>query len=160
MKLKISKIVTPERFSTISGKSLNPSLKCIHSLNGKLKTNPIDISNRWDEYIKELFDDERQGNEINPASDLSDPPITKDEVQHAMMKMKTGKSAGLDEVRRETLEALEEVGVEILHCLISKIYESGSTPKELLKSVSVTLPKKTRLLECSDNKTMSHESRS
>lgn len=158
MKLKISKIVAPERCSTISGKSLNPSLKCTHSLNGKPKTKPIDIPNRWDEYIKELFHDERQGNEINPVSDLSDPPITKDDVQHALMKMKTGKAVGLDEVTRETLEALEEVGVEILHRLISKVYESGSTPKELLKSVSVTLPKKTQLLECSDHKTMSHES--
>lgn len=48
------------RIREISGKSLNPALKCIRSSNGMLLTDP----NHWNEYIRELFHDERQNNDI------------------------------------------------------------------------------------------------
>ena len=45
-----------------------------------------EILNRWEEYIAELYDDERNERpEIKKA--LEGPPITKDEIKHAVKKI-------------------------------------------------------------------------
>lgn len=56
---------------------------------------------------------------------LSGPPILKDEVRYALKKLwrKPGKAASPDEVDTEMLQALDEAGIDLLHSLISRIYE-------------------------------------
>lgn len=69
--------------------------------------------------------------------------------------MKQGKSPGPDEISTEMLLALEGVGVDLLFDLITKIYETGTFPADMLKSVFVALPKIPRTLDCTNHSTIS-----
>ena len=79
---------------------------------------------------------------------LTGPPILKDEVWWAMKIAKENKAMGPDGIPIEALKALEEMGIDLVHLLISCIYETGVVPDEMLKSVFVTLPKNPSATEC------------
>ena len=61
---------------------------------------------RWDEYISQLFRDNRQEN-INIPYNGEGPPILKEEVEVAMNKMKFGKGVGNDGIALEMLKLQE-----------------------------------------------------
>ena len=46
------------------------------------------------------------------------------------------------------LKALGDTGVNILHSLVNKIYDSGEIPNDMLKSVFIALPNKPNTLDC------------
>ena len=50
---------------------------------------------------------------------------------------------------------LEEFGEQALTELYNDIYETGYIPQDLLKSVYITLSKKSKATECSDHRTIS-----
>lgn len=91
---------------------------------------------------------------------LSGPPILKDEVCYALKKLrrKPGKAASPYDADTETLQALDEAGIDLLHSLISRIYEWNDpiwateihlchTPKKLQALLQA--------LDCSDYRTIS-----
>ena len=53
------------------------------------------------------------------------------------------------------LKALGDTGVNILHSLVNKIYDSGEIPNDMLKSVFIALPKKPNTLDCDQHRTIS-----
>ena len=55
----------------------------------------------------------------------------------------------------EMLKALGDTGVNILHSLVNKIYDSGKIPNDMLKSVFIALPKKPNTLDCDQHRTIS-----
>ena len=80
-------------------------------------TDRNDILNRWAEYVKELFEDDREDkSEIEKP--MEGPKIMIDEVRAAMMKMKYGKAAGPDNITIETLDALGDWGIDFITNLL------------------------------------------
>ena len=58
-----------------------------------------DIKQRWEEYIQDLFDDDR-GPEL-PITDNEGPSILESEVKQALHSLGTSKSEGPDGITRE-----------------------------------------------------------
>ena len=130
-----------QKIKEITGKRSSPSSKCIKASNGSVLQEARDIANRWEEYIKDLFDDDQDPEEITFNRDDTGPIILKSEVRWTLNKMKNGKSSDSDGVYTEMIKALEEEGIDLLWKLISQVYETGVFPKEILKSIFVALPK-------------------
>ena len=53
--------------------------------------------------------------------------------------MKTRKAPGPDEVVTEMITALDEAGIDLVHRPVSRIYDTGNIPEDMLKSIFVTL---------------------
>lgn len=66
----------------------------------------------------------------------------KSEVENVLRKMKDNKAPGPDDIPTECLKALNEIGIENLSKLYSKIYDTVCFPENMRKSVFVTLSKK------------------
>src|SRR5215469_8352859 len=109
---------------------------------------------RWDEYISELFRDNRQEN-INIQYNGEGPPILKEELEDAMNKMKFGKAVGNDEIALEMLKALGNFAVEKIITLANKIYESGKLTNQMSKQVFIAIPKVQKTLECQKHRIIS-----
>ena len=144
-----------KRIREITGKMVSRPSACIKSSTGELLYEPEDAARRWSEYLGQLFNDFRTNEEFISLNALSGPPITKDEIRWALHKSKTNKAAGPDEVVTEMLKALGDTGVNILHSLVNKIYDSGEIPNDMLKSVSIALPNKPNTLDCDQHRTIS-----
>ena len=144
-----------ERIREITGKIVSRPSACINSSTGEVLYEPEDVARRWSEYLGQLFNDFRTNEEFTSFNALSGPPITKDEIRWALHKSKTSKAAGPDEVVTEMLNALGDTGVNILHSLVNKIYDSGEIPNDMLKFVFIALPKKPNTLDCDQHGTIS-----
>ncbi|XP_071944773.1 uncharacterized protein [Antedon mediterranea] len=127
---------------------------CIKAKDGTMLVEKTDILKRWTEYIGELFFDVRQAMPSFPDSEEG-PKILKAEVRTAIKRLRKNKAAGPDGVAIEMIEALEEYGVEKLTEVINKIYEDGSFPEDLSKSIFIALPKKPGAVECEKHRTIS-----
>ena len=111
------------------------------------------ILHRWEEYIGELYDDQRP--EIASKEQAEGPSILEQEVIKALKHMKAGKAPGADGVTTEMFEALGSFGTLRLTNLLNKIYDTGNIPEDMSKSIFIALPKKTRATECEDHRTIS-----
>ena len=87
----------------------------VKDTSGRLLTREEDILNRWKEYFAELYNltlgqhtksNEPIGNESND--------ITTTEVTTAIKSLKSGKAAGVDEIRREMLKSLNSARINWL----------------------------------------------
>ncbi|KAK3769432.1 hypothetical protein RRG08_066439 [Elysia crispata] len=73
--------------------------------------------------------------------------------------MKRGKATGPDGIPKEIILALEEMGIGMTTKLFNAIYDSGTIPEDLAKSVFIALPKISGATECELHRTirlMSH----
>ena len=113
------------------------------------------ILERWAEYIKDLYEYENRNENFSVRNNFEGPPIIRDEVRHAVKKIKSGKAAGPDNIAIEHIEALKEFGVAKLTSFLNNIYETGKIPEELLTSVFIALPKKPGAIECELHRTIS-----
>ena len=144
-----------KRIREITGKMVSRPSACIKSSTGEVLYEPEDVARRLSEYLGQLFNDFRTNEEFTSLNALSGPPIIKDEIRWALHKSKTNKAAGPDEVVTEMLKALGDTGVNILHSLVNKIYDSDEIPNDMLKSVFIALPKKPNTLDCDQHRTIS-----
>ena len=85
---------------------------------GKILMDSAEVKARWEEYIKELYDDTRE--QIVCETNNEGPEILKEEIRKAMNNMKNGKVIGTDGIAKEMIEALGEKGVDILQKLQTK----------------------------------------
>ncbi|GFO16201.1 endonuclease-reverse transcriptase [Plakobranchus ocellatus] len=136
------------------GKKKASATGCLKAKNGEIIMEKDKILERWSEYIKELFDDERKEIEVMKGN-FAGPPILKDEVRTAIWKMKNGKATGPDNIAAEQIKALDEFGINKITVLLDEIYETGEIPKEMLKSIFIALPKKDGATECELHRTIS-----
>ena len=144
--------------TTLKAYQLMPLFQSILSSSGKffklrmfLKKK---ILERWAEYIRELFEDNRKEHDVMKKN-FAGPPIMKDEVREAMRKMKTGKATGPDGLSIELIEALEEYGIEKVTTLLNEIYDTGQIPVDMSRSIFIALPKKPEATECELHRTIS-----
>ena len=112
-----------------------------------------DIKKRWEEYIQDLFDDDR-GPELQ-ISDNEGPSILESEVKNALHSLGTSKYEGPDGITKEELEALKEFGIEHLTSICQMIYNTGHIPEDLKKSIFVSISKKHKAGVCEDFRTVS-----
>ena len=111
------------------------------------------VTERWVQYIHDLYSDENCG--IRPDYVGDDGPlITQDEVSEVIKKTKDRKATGVDEIPNECLKALDTTSLKILTDLFNKIYKTGYIPNDLAQSIFITIPKETkstRMLRLQDN---------
>ena len=100
-----------------------------------------EIRSRWEEYIEQLYHDDRK---LKPSfKNVNEgPKILKEEVVAALKAMKKKKAAGPDDIVTEMLATAGEVGIERTTELANIMYESGTLPDELCKSIFIAIPKK------------------
>ena len=80
-------------------------------------------------------------------SDEEHHPILREEVEAAVKALKMGKSAGVDNIPAELVQAGGEAMIDILTAICNKIWKTGEWP--------TTLPKKGNLELCQNYRTIS-----
>ena len=115
----------------------------------------LEVKQRWQEYITELFDDDRNSFVMSEEKEFNGPPIMESEVEDAIKNMRHGKAIGEDGIAIEMIKTLEEWGVKIVTELANSIYDSGQIPDAMSRSIFITLPKKPGAIECKKFRTIS-----
>jgi hypothetical protein len=133
----------------------------IENKEGEVVTDQRKVLNVWEEYIRNLYDQENRPKEIEMESEemVSDdekgPTILQSEVERAVHDMRRRKATGDDDIPADVLKELGEDGMKTLTKLVNKIYISGEWPKDLLEVTMIPLKKKKQAMKCSDHRTIS-----
>ena len=140
-----------------SNKQNRPS--SIQDKNGKCLTENTEIMNRWTEYCSDLYSHHTVGDpdklKSHPSTDTDSPPILREEVEEAVKALKKGKSAGIDNIPGELVQAGGESMIDALHTICQKIWQTGEWPTQWTQSLVITLPKKGNLQQCNNYRTIS-----
>ena len=110
----------------------------------KCLTEEKEILSRWTEYCSELYNYESCGGN---AGDCSQPPeedlqpILREEVEIAVASLKKGKSAGVDNIPAELIQAGGETMIDVLTEICNKIWRTGEWPTPWTQSLIITLLK-------------------
>ena len=126
---------------------------CIKDKDGKMLFDEEDIKVRWEEYVSELYNDNR-GNPPE-TKDLEGEEILKSEIEKAIKELKSGKAAGNDMITSEMIKALDDTGIDIIHKLANNIYKTGMIPPSMNESTFICLPKKPKPTMCTEYRTLS-----
>ena len=135
------------RSSTIQDKSE----KCL--------TEEKEILSRWSEYCSELYNYESCGD--NAVLDCSQPPeedlqpILREEVEIAVASLKKGKSAGVDNISVELVQAGGETMIDVLTEVCNRIWRTGEWPTTWTQWLIITLLKKGTLQLCQNYRIIS-----
>ena len=76
-------------------------------------------------------------------------------MEAAVKALKMGKSAGLDNIPAELVQAGGEAMIDILTAVCNKIWKTGEWPTTWTQSLVITLPKKGNLQLCQNYRTIS-----
>ena len=117
------------------------------------------ILSTWTEYCSELYNYESCGDnaELNcsqpPKEDLQ--PIFREEVESAVASLKKGKSAGVDNIPAELVQAGGETMIDVLTEICNRIWRAGEWPTQWTQLLIITLPKEGNLQPCQNYITIS-----
>ena len=131
----------------------------IQDKSGKCLTEEKEILSRWTEYCSELYNYESCGDKAvldcsqPPEEDLQ--PILREEVEIAVASLKKGKSAGLDNIPAELVQAGGETMIDVLTEICNRTWRTGDLPTQWTQSLIITLPKKGNLHVCQNHRTIS-----
>ena len=144
---------------TLSKKTQN-QMTVIEDQDGELLTEKAAVMERWTEYCKELYNfpitpDTALLNKERGTREVENLPVLKEEVKHAVHRLKPGKSPGPDNIPAELLKHGGEETIRILTLMCQKIWESKEWPEEWTKSLIIPLPKKGNLRQCQNHRTIS-----
>ena len=93
---------------------------------------------------------------VCPKTDIEDShPILHKEVQTAVKSLKKGKSAGVDNILAELVQAGREVVITTLMTICKKIWHAGQWQILWTQSLVITLLKKGNLQQCQNYRTIS-----
>ena len=125
----------------------------------KYLTEERQTPNRWTEYCSELYNYKANGDPsvLNcPQTDTEDNyPILRREVEAAVQSLKKGKSAGVDNIPAELVQAGGEDVITVLTTICIKIWQTEEWPTPWTQSLVITLPKKGNLQQCQNYQTIS-----
>ena len=130
----------------------------IQDKSGKCLTEEKEILSRWTEYCSELYYNESCGD--NAVLDCSQPPeedlqpILREEVEIAVASLKRGKSAGVDNIPAELVQAGGETMIDVLTEICNRIWITGDWPTPWTQSLIITLPKRATC-SCQNYRTIS-----
>ena len=105
---------------------------------------------RWAEFYEDLYNSTPSGrnNENSSQDDDPIPSILKSEVENAVLNLKIGKKAGLDDIYSEYIKAGGEPHVQALLYLYNQILRTGIMPDEFKQALIVVIFKKGSRMEC------------
>ena len=90
-----------------------------------------------------------------PVINTVSHPILREEVEAAVKSLKPGKSAWVDNIPAELLQAGGETMTDVLLNFCNKIWQTGEWPTPWTQSLVITLPKKGNLFQCQNYRTIS-----
>ena len=126
---------------------------------GKCLTEEQQILNRWTEYCSELYNHKANGYlsvlDCPQTNTEDDHPILRKEVEAAVQLLNKGKSAGIDNIPAELVQAGGEDVIIALTTICNKIWQTGEWPTSWTQSLVITLPKKGNLQQCHNYRTIS-----
>ena len=129
----------------------------IQDKSGKCLTEEKESLSRWTEYCSELYNYESCGD--NAVLDCSQPleedlqPILREEGEIAVASLKKGKSAGVDNIPAELVQAGGEAMIDVL--TENRIWRTVEWPTPKTQLLIITLPKKGNLQLCQNYRTIS-----
>ena len=88
-----------------------------------------------------------------PEEDLQ--PILREEVEIAVASLKKGKSAGVDNIPAELVQAGGETMKDVLTEICNRVWRTGEWPTPWTQSLIITLLKKGNLQLCQNYRTIS-----
>ena len=131
----------------------------IQNKEGKSLTEDQDILKRWTEYCSELYNYTATGDsgvlQVPTATSNDNYPILREEVEAAVKSLKKGKSAGVDNIPGELVQAGGEVMISALLTICNKVWHTGEWPTTWTQSLVITLPQKGNLQLCQNYRTIS-----
>lgn len=148
-------------------KSLQPTTRTrsniVKNKEGKLLFENEQVSDRWKEYMEELYEGEEVSNndetyleqKESVDSDELGPSLSKEEFELAIKTLTDGKATGVDEIPAELLKTLDDTTKEKLYQLLREIYETGKLPTDFVESKCITIPKKGNATDCNNYRTIS-----
>ena len=86
--------------------------------------------------------------DVPPPTNNDSYPILREEVEAAVKSLKTGKSAGVDNIPSELVQAGAEAMTDMLLIICNKIWQTGEWPTPWTQSLIITFPKKGNLQLC------------
>ena len=126
---------------------------------GKCITEERQVLNRWTEYCAELYNHKANGDSsiLNcPRTHTEDDhPILRKKVEAAVQSLKKGKSAGVDNIPAELVQAGGENVITPLTTICNKIWQTREWPTPWTQSLVITFPKKRNLQQCQNYRTIS-----
>ena len=93
--------------------------------------------------------------DVPPPTNSDSYPIMREKVEAAVKSPKKGKSAGVDNIPSELVQAGGEAMTDMLLIICNKIWQTGEWPTPWIQSLIVTLPKKGNLQLCQNYRTIS-----
>ena len=93
--------------------------------------------------------------DVPPPTNNDSYPILREEVEAAVKPLKKGKSAGVDNIPSELVQAGGEAMIDMLLIICNKIWQAGECPAPWTQSLITTLPKKGNLQVCQNYCTIS-----
>ena len=97
----------------------------IQDRSGKCLTEENEILSRWTEYCSELYNHESCGDnaglDCSQSPDKYLQPILREEAESAVVSMKQGKSAGVDNILAELVQARGETMIDVLTEICNRI---------------------------------------
>ena len=135
----------------LSGKRRNTD-RPIRNCNGAMLTRLDDQLKEWRNHFTTVLNrpppvDPPPVQAAQPLN-INTGPISIHEIKIALKNLKNGKAAGADNIPPEALKAGGQTSVNILHDLISHIWETETIPQEWRKGLLLKLPKKGNISYC------------
>ena len=93
--------------------------------------------------------------DVLPPINNESYPILWEEIEAVVKSLKKGKSAGVDNIPSELVQARGEAMIYMLLIICYKIWQTGEWPTPWTQSLIITLPKKGSLQLCKNYRTIS-----
>ena len=131
----------------------------VQDRSGKCLTKERQILNRWTEYCSELYNYKANGDpsvlNCTQTDTEDDHPIRRRKVEAAVQSLNIGKSAGVNNIPAELVQAGEEDVITTLKTICNRIWQTGEWPTPWTQSLVITLPKKGNPQQCQNYRTIS-----
>ncbi|TWW63827.1 RNA-directed DNA polymerase from mobile element jockey [Takifugu flavidus] len=128
------------------------TVNAVYSGDGVLLTSTQDVVDRWKENFEDLLNpiNAPSSEEVGPGDLEMGSHIYGAEVAEGVKKLLGGKAPGVDEIRPESLKALDVVGLSWLTRLCNIVWTSGAVPLDWRTGVVVPLFKRGDRRVCSN----------
>ena len=108
-----------------------------------------DVKKRWQEYTKELYNEDlqEQGNQEGVITHL-EPDILECEVKYALGSITMNKASGGDGIPVELFQIIKDNAVKVLPSICQKIWKTQHWPQDRKRSVFIPITKKGNGKQC------------